>query len=370
MAANDHAVQYVNVPSSHVCHVCHLPYENPVIVRPCRHTCCYTCLLETQPGRALTECPICGGSFGSSVPALWLHAELLDAMVHCAWDGCELQMKQGELQQHAQECAFGVGVCPHKGCRKKAQRRYIEAHAAVCGWGVVACPKRCGIDVERRVLERHLQLSCAKREVQCQQCGTKRKAEAEARHCQRYCPRRDFRKLEDKLAGPKQSARWVAPWTDHHERVYSDEMTLHHADPAPWKDHLGRVYSDEMTLHHADPRVRYTFVLVMCPGGNGGRGVGLHFLLRRGPDAKSLDWPLARKVEVRLVGRRGKRDKVRILDPKTSPNAEYFARMAPPPPEHSKKLGWKEFLAPDDGIGAYIKNNTVEVQVRLLDDAP
>ena len=63
--------------------------------------------------------------------------------------------------------------CPNKDreCSWTGEIQQVDSHISECPREVVDCPNHCGVQIERCVLDDHLNNQCAERNVDCERCG-------------------------------------------------------------------------------------------------------------------------------------------------------------------------------------------------------
>ncbi len=68
-----------------------------------------------------------------------------------------------------------IVYCPHKanGCEQQLRLGDIEAHASDCDYQSVWCTNKCGEAMLKKALENHCANTCLQRVVACQYCGGK-----------------------------------------------------------------------------------------------------------------------------------------------------------------------------------------------------
>ena len=76
-----------------------------------------------------------------------------------------------ERQDHATHfsvtCTHVQVKCTHPNCPHTCERRYLSAHLQACGYALMVCPQKCGSEILKMDLDRHMETSCNKRNVYC-----------------------------------------------------------------------------------------------------------------------------------------------------------------------------------------------------------
>ena len=140
-------VELVNEPPSGVdvfCSVCTLVLRDPVQFTCCtKHLCrsCYVkCTQESPP-----ICPHCG----SRAPEVFR-------------DGAWSRVVKG-LQVYCRN--------KQRGCYWKDELRYLFDHLSLCSCEMIACSRLCGLSMERRIKDFHLDNICRLRPFKCEYCS-------------------------------------------------------------------------------------------------------------------------------------------------------------------------------------------------------
>uniref|UniRef100_A0A1I8IXW3 TRAF-type domain-containing protein n=1 Tax=Macrostomum lignano TaxID=282301 RepID=A0A1I8IXW3_9PLAT len=90
---------------------------------------------------------------------------------------------QKETDNLGVKCSFSARGCPWTGLLLE-----LMAHMEGCDRMMTTCPMRCGVEFEKRFLEKHRNDDCPKREIHCQFCEIRLIAENEAEHLE-ICPK-------------------------------------------------------------------------------------------------------------------------------------------------------------------------------------
>ncbi|XP_033748936.1 TNF receptor-associated factor 5-like [Pecten maximus] len=155
--------------SQYECPVCSDVLQHPVLLERCGHNCCASCLPEIV--RIKSVCPIDQKPFDRETDVS------VDKSI------------QREIDLLDVKCSF-----VKKGCTWFGQFKDLEAHTDECVHKPIACPRKCGANVERTNLRRHIAEFCKKREIRCEFCNMPILAEREDDHlmvCGKYllpCP--------------------------------------------------------------------------------------------------------------------------------------------------------------------------------------
>jgi len=124
---------------------------------------------------------------------------IMGSVVYCIHhkDGCKWSGELRKLKAHlnvckhdAASCSAGCGAhiprllmddhlqytCPQRParcafCACDFTGASLEAHAGACGWEPVYCENKCGVKIQRRLVDAHRAADCAKRLVACRHCS-------------------------------------------------------------------------------------------------------------------------------------------------------------------------------------------------------
>ncbi|XP_074642412.1 TNF receptor-associated factor 4-like [Tubulanus polymorphus] len=126
------------------CPVCCQVLRYPVQFEECGHRCCSSCLPELL--RVAPRCPI--------------------DQVHVERDKiCVDKAFQKETDNLAVQCSNQSQGCEWEGCLKD-----LGGHVEECGYSMTSCPNQCGVDFQKRFLDKHMESDCPKRPVECDFC--------------------------------------------------------------------------------------------------------------------------------------------------------------------------------------------------------
>ena len=136
------------LPDRLLCNICHLPSRDPYLSVCCGHLFCRICLENF--GRFATAgnvCPVCRCEDFFAFPNKAVDREIRSLRVHCTNKvmGCEWKGELNDINGHLEN---------NDGCR----------------FEVVDCPNECGKMMQRQRLTSHIEVSCKRREVNCQYC--------------------------------------------------------------------------------------------------------------------------------------------------------------------------------------------------------
>ena len=224
---------FVNDPPDRcICNICHHPSRNAYMTGECceGQTICKSCLDQWQITAGNRKCPVCRkeeGSFGKNYPIQReiksLHIYCTNKEKGCEWqgelndfsnhlgnsDGCQFEEVKcsnecgktiqrqyltshvetecprrkvncqychdtGEHQfiegQHKEECPKLPLACPNKCEVGSVPREDMEAHRSMCELETVKCVNKCGKQLKRQSLNKHMETECLYRVVECQHC--------------------------------------------------------------------------------------------------------------------------------------------------------------------------------------------------------
>ncbi|XP_060586823.1 TNF receptor-associated factor 4-like [Ruditapes philippinarum] len=139
------------------CPVCGSVLKYPVLFEECSHRCCANCLPELL--RTTAKCPIDGTPIDRN------RQVIVD------------KEYQKEIEALNVNCSFYT-----KGCTWSGKLKDIQIHVADCKYYLLKCPKGCGMKLEKIVLKHHLQEDCDKRDIRCEFCSMRMRAEEEVHH--------------------------------------------------------------------------------------------------------------------------------------------------------------------------------------------
>lgn len=142
MRSLDYVTDY---DSNLMCPICRCPFVDPVVLNDCDHCFCRDCLIQTwteyQPGGPRGNCPTCRTQ--TRLAAKGAVSKILvnildDLLVKCPKheDGCHMQVKRGEVQNHINlYCSYALVECPKENCDQSVRRK----DASQCLHSAVAC---------------------------------------------------------------------------------------------------------------------------------------------------------------------------------------------------------------------------------------
>ncbi|XP_011664225.2 E3 ubiquitin-protein ligase PDZRN3 [Strongylocentrotus purpuratus] len=127
-----------------ICPLCRGVLVDPMMMHPCQHTVCSSCLKALRPvPKLLKSCPFCRSPLFDE-PSLApgnLIGRLLKLIVKCHRE-CGHRCELSALPDHVlNECKFGTVDCLNKvrGCHKEMTRKKLDAHVAECDFRLVTC---------------------------------------------------------------------------------------------------------------------------------------------------------------------------------------------------------------------------------------
>jgi len=96
----------------------------------------------------------------------WLK-ECLSTEIDCENEGCSIQIKRGELQHHMTNlCEMRLETCKY--CYEKMNYKLIKNHGDnLCDVVEMLCPNKCGYNILRKDLSKHMELTCELSEISC-----------------------------------------------------------------------------------------------------------------------------------------------------------------------------------------------------------
>ena len=161
------------------CPICRCPFVDPVVLAECDHYFCRECIRQTwttsssyNPLGPRGDCPTCRTpaklNARSSTSKILINI-VDDLLVKCpkADEGCKLEVKRGEVQDHiAIYCGFAMIECPADGCELPVRRKDSKEG---CLHYPVSC-SACRDEMQKCYLEKHWKTSCPDRKVICELC--------------------------------------------------------------------------------------------------------------------------------------------------------------------------------------------------------
>lgn len=118
----------------------------------------------------------------------WLHAKFYFILLHLWW------MKSVTFSNLNLTVIRHVNAAHIFCVNSKAISTWFQTHYEDCKYLSIACPRKCGIEFEKRFLEKHLRDDCQKRDMTCEFCKEIIAADEEMthlNHCARFpvpCP--------------------------------------------------------------------------------------------------------------------------------------------------------------------------------------
>ena len=105
--------------------------------------------------------------WNGEVKDLWTHLneDCEKEIVKCKNEGCGIEMERVELIVHSQECVYRLEKCEF--CNEQFAFVKIPSHHEYCPKYKVKCLQKCGMDVERGLIEEHVKNDCPFTEVCC-----------------------------------------------------------------------------------------------------------------------------------------------------------------------------------------------------------
>lgn len=178
----------------YICSLCKGIYYNPVM-DSCNHIFCSECFNIYY--KQYFACPIQGEPISQSpnpvafisniiskqqvycfnksknctwngeVKDLWTHLDedCEKEIVKCKNEGCGIEMERIELITHSKECVYRLEKCEF--CNEQFPFVKIPSHHEYCPKYKVKCLQKCGMDVERGLIEEHVKNDCPFTEVCC-----------------------------------------------------------------------------------------------------------------------------------------------------------------------------------------------------------
>ena len=137
-------------PTKYICHICTFVAHTPQQVSCCGNVFCKSCLEELKSKGQQFICPICRLDLTNNYfNDRRANLEINTLQVYCT---------------NKKESNDAI-ICQWMGKLKD-----IEDHCKVCLYQLVDCSNECGEQLQRQILQHHLDNECLKRQVKCQYC--------------------------------------------------------------------------------------------------------------------------------------------------------------------------------------------------------
>jgi hypothetical protein len=160
-----------------MCPICRCPFVDPVVLTECDHCFCRDCIRQTwastyTPLGPRGDCPACRtpAKLGPRSATSKILVNILDDLkVRCpkAEDGCEAQVKRGEVQDHINiYCGYAFVECPADSCEMPVRRKDMAEGCLHYG---VSCMD-CHETMQKSNLDVHWKSQCPDRKVSCTMC--------------------------------------------------------------------------------------------------------------------------------------------------------------------------------------------------------
>lgn len=161
------------------CPICRCPFVDPVVLADCDHYFCRDCIRQTwnastayNPLGPRGDCPTCRTP--AKLNARSATSKILinivdDLLVRCpkAEEGCKLEIKRGEVQDHVSiYCGFALIECPDYNCELPVRRKDSKDGCLHYPVSCIACRE----EMQKCYLEKHWKTSCPDRKVACELC--------------------------------------------------------------------------------------------------------------------------------------------------------------------------------------------------------
>jgi TNF receptor-associated factor 4 len=135
-----------SLADEYTCPICMLVLRDPQLTR-CGHHLCNCCLKQLKyKGRNHFKCPTCRDDLTNNFfPDKHINRKIKSLQVYCnnKDDGCQWKGDLKDIEDHLQECPYQL----------------------------VSCSNDCGMNLQRRHLQNHLENDCPKRLIKCQYCN-------------------------------------------------------------------------------------------------------------------------------------------------------------------------------------------------------
>lgn len=169
----DYATKY---DENLVCPICRCPFVDPVVLVECDHCFCRECIRQTwttyTPLGPRGDCPACRtpAKLGPRSATSKILVNILDDLVVACPkhdDGCNAQVKRGEVQDHVTlYCGYGFLECPADSCELPVRRKDADEGCLHHGVSCIDCHQ----SMLKANLEQHWRKDCPDRRVYCEQC--------------------------------------------------------------------------------------------------------------------------------------------------------------------------------------------------------
>ena len=143
-----HKYTFITKPEEYLhCQDCKYVAEEPTITTCCGRTFCQRCIERIMEKG--DPCPSCTKEIGQPVPQLWYRETIANLRVEC------LKKNRG---------------CDWEGMLKDVDT-HLDTTNGTCMFTEVLCKRGCGVKVERKYFEAHLNNVCVQRDFSCQYCS-------------------------------------------------------------------------------------------------------------------------------------------------------------------------------------------------------
>ncbi|KAI9028488.1 hypothetical protein DFJ74DRAFT_765435, partial [Hyaloraphidium curvatum] len=92
------------------------------------------------------HCSFCGSTVSPPDSLLAHYGTCSSFPVKCAFAGCGLDIRRGNMTQHQESCPKAPVPCTNQGCSETVLREQLTGHLAACPRRIVKCPHfpNCG----------------------------------------------------------------------------------------------------------------------------------------------------------------------------------------------------------------------------------
>ena len=163
----------------YVCTECKGVMRNACLVGEEQNLVCEVCVKEGVPSQSMVKsrnkilelqakCPIAtrGCSWNGKMVQVKEHLTVCEKVVVKCFNVCDVFLPRSELELHLKSlCVKRPVICEH--CNEYFMYKKLTNHYLMCLEYKVPCPNNCNVNLERKLLDSHLELECPNTVVNC-----------------------------------------------------------------------------------------------------------------------------------------------------------------------------------------------------------
>ena len=342
------------------CPICHLVLREPYQAPCCGNSFCRTCIEPIRLGNA--NCPTCRRAGFTTFPDKRLERSIKPLKVFCSRrnEGCEWKGELGALERHVKEECFPTVVeCDfdYAGCESRLPRKDMASHLAeslVTHMSLMAAHGRktatevqkTAIEAQRTLEERDMQIA----QLQREQTGQRVVVDELAR-------------VVDELEGENKSLKDLL---ELHSHLCTPPVTFTMTNFAQHKRNKDTWYSPPFYTHPHDYKM---CIKVICHEDT----IFIGAPLMRGKFDDQLLWPFQKTVCIRILNHCSGKNHINIMaDFSIDSRCDNVGLRVTVGERQLKGCGdsipYTALDSQGDCTKAYIKDNTIQLQVTEVDD--